>query len=97
MSSCRVMQEDPLLRTGLWQTETQNHSYHGIDDGQNGSHCLTVHPGSFLRLNLARAGESDSACFRTLCVRDDASEPTRTYSWRVLKGALSLSPADSNK
>jgi len=90
-SSCnillqRVLDEDPLLQTGLCQTESQNHPYHG-----------TAYPDGRSLLNLARAGESDGAPFRTVCVRDDASEPTRMYLWRVLKGALSLSPADSNE
>ena len=39
---------------------------------------------------MARAGKSDGAPSRTVCVRDDASEPTWTYSWRVLEGVLSL-------
>ncbi len=46
---------------------------------------------------LVKAGKSDSAASRAVCVRDDASELTGMYWWRVLETALLLSAGSLTK
>ncbi len=91
-SSCnvllqRVLKEDPLLRTGLCHADRSKPLRHRAA-------CVVAYTAQcsllISRFSLVLAGKSDSASSRTVSVRDDAPEPTGTYLWRVLEGALSL-------
>ena len=48
----RVLEGDPLLRTGLYQTEPQKHLHHGTGGRRSSSHRSKAHPSHLSRLSI---------------------------------------------